>query len=234
MRSRRCVEPGPDPADRHAGGPAARAGERFRRRLHRQPEYADGTVTSYDGGRRAGGRRHQRLRRRGELQDARDARHAAEDFVRPEEVTMSARRVDGAMFQVKDWVYLGSGREMWVDGPVPLRVARSDAMGPPIERGARVALSWRPERALRVPGRSRQSRERDVMTRRACRWLIVLRPARAGDPALRHDLSRRHGDHRTRERQCRARRRRPLPHSRTYREVFASAQSRQSCCGRCA
>ena len=70
-------------------------------------------------------------------------------FVRPEEVTVGPG-ADGAMFQVKDWVQLGSGREMWVYGPVPLR-ARAPTDGLARERGERVALSWRPERAYAFP-----------------------------------------------------------------------------------
>jgi len=71
-------------------------------------------------------------------------------FVRPEEVTISPATSGGGPFQVKDWVYLGSGREMWVDGPAPLRVRLpNDAQG--YERGERVTLSWRPERAHAFP-----------------------------------------------------------------------------------
>jgi len=71
-------------------------------------------------------------------------------FVRPEEVTISPATSGGGPFQVKDWVYLGSGREMWVDGPAALRVRLpNDAQG--YERGERVTLSWRPERAHAFP-----------------------------------------------------------------------------------
>jgi len=71
-------------------------------------------------------------------------------FVRPEEVTISPATSGGGPFQVKDWVYLGSGREMWVDGPAPLRVRLpNDAQG--YQRGERVTLSWRPERAHAFP-----------------------------------------------------------------------------------
>jgi putative spermidine/putrescine transport system ATP-binding protein len=71
-------------------------------------------------------------------------------FVRPEEVTISSAASDGGSFQVKDWVYLGSGREMWVDGPAPLRVRLpNDVRG--YERGERVTPSWRPERAHAFP-----------------------------------------------------------------------------------
>jgi ABC-type Fe3+/spermidine/putrescine transport system ATPase subunit len=74
-------------------------------------------------------------------------------FIRPEEVAVSP--VDSVnshrvIFQVKDWVYLGSGREMWVDGPTPLRV-RSTMDGCTYERGERVVLSWRAQRAHAFP-----------------------------------------------------------------------------------
>jgi len=71
-------------------------------------------------------------------------------FVRPEEVTISPATSGSGPFQVKDWVYLGSGREIWVDGPAALRVRLpNDAQG--YERGERVTLSWRPERAHAFP-----------------------------------------------------------------------------------
>lgn len=66
-------------------------------------------------------------------------------FVRPEDIKIAAD-ANGAQFQVKDWVYLGSGREMLIGGPVALRV-RAPTDGLACERGDRVAISWRPERA---------------------------------------------------------------------------------------
>ncbi len=70
-------------------------------------------------------------------------------FVRPEEVTI-APDAGRSMFQIKDWVYLGSGREMLLDGPVPMRV-RAPIDNLAYERGERVALAWRPERAYGFP-----------------------------------------------------------------------------------
>ena len=65
-------------------------------------------------------------------------------FVRPEEVTFTP--CDRQGFAVRDWVHLGSGRELWVEGPVALR-GRLPADEPTPGRGTAVRPCWMPQRA---------------------------------------------------------------------------------------
>jgi putative spermidine/putrescine transport system ATP-binding protein len=74
-------------------------------------------------------------------------------FVRPEEVSVlpaSTAATGRSVFEVKDWVYLGSGREMLLQGPVSLRV-RVPTDGGAYERGTGVGLTWRVQRAHGFP-----------------------------------------------------------------------------------
>jgi putative spermidine/putrescine transport system ATP-binding protein len=66
-------------------------------------------------------------------------------FVRPEEVSFDVQPTnssESSLFRVKDWIYLGSGREVWVEGPLPLR-GRVPNDAQPLERGAPVWPCWR-------------------------------------------------------------------------------------------
>jgi ABC-type Fe3+/spermidine/putrescine transport system ATPase subunit len=71
-------------------------------------------------------------------------------FIRPEEITIAPVGKPDAEhdFRVKDSVFLGNGREIWVEGPINLRcrVSMDDNR---FERGTSVALSW-PARGARA------------------------------------------------------------------------------------
>jgi ABC-type Fe3+/spermidine/putrescine transport system ATPase subunit len=69
-------------------------------------------------------------------------------FIRPEEIRMEPVAHGGASngFRVKDSVFLGGSREIWLEGPIGLRcrVALDDNR---FARGAAVNVSWSPQRA---------------------------------------------------------------------------------------
>jgi ABC-type Fe3+/spermidine/putrescine transport system ATPase subunit len=69
-------------------------------------------------------------------------------FIRPEEIKMEPVANNGAPngFRVRDSVFLGSSREIWLDGPINLR-CRVPLDDNRFARGTVVNVSWSPRRA---------------------------------------------------------------------------------------
>ena len=74
---------------------------------------------------------------------------AVEVFVRAEEITIhkAGEHLAGLPFRVRDWGYLGSGREAWLDGPIHLRARAADADDLPA-LGEAVIPSWPAQQAF--------------------------------------------------------------------------------------
>lgn len=63
-------------------------------------------------------------------------------FIRPEEITVTPSEGAGTPgFRVKDSVFLGNGREIWVEGPIHLR-CRVSMDDDRFDRGVDVSLKW--------------------------------------------------------------------------------------------
>lgn len=77
------------------------------------------------------------------------AGETVEVFVRPELVSIQSAEAESS-FQVRDWVYLGSGREFWLEGPLSLR-GRLAHGARPVDRGDMVRPSWEPNQAFAFP-----------------------------------------------------------------------------------
>jgi hypothetical protein len=67
-------------------------------------------------------------------------------FIRPEQIGIQVEKNDG-MFRLKDWVYVGGYRDVWLDGPIALRCRVADARFH-LERGSVVAPIWNADAAF--------------------------------------------------------------------------------------
>jgi ABC-type Fe3+/spermidine/putrescine transport system ATPase subunit len=80
-----------------------------------------------------------------------------EVFIRPEQIQIQTEKTDG-MFRLKDWVYVGGYRDVWLDGPIALRCRVVDARLR-LERGSAVAPIWNADAAFAFPANDPEPRE---------------------------------------------------------------------------